>query len=244
MPRPPCSRFCPRRGGGSARCIPASAEGGMRASTARRGGVSKRAGGVPKSWKDVILQAPPTSMWGNPFFAAERNESMSSNLDYSALDLEVLTAKALPATEYKPIYGTWRRDNGKVATDTLGYDAAYGFWKVGSGRIGDPAREESVRAHYRVMWRRMAATTGERTLISAIYPPGTAHVHPVHSMGLPDRPASELVAAAASMSSLLSDFIIRSTVSGDIFMSAVGRLSQIPPDHPPLPRPRSSAPSA
>src|SRR5699024_6112776 len=58
--------------------------------------------GAPDSWKDVILQGPYFHV-GNPF-AAERNETMSSNLDYSALDLEVLPASAIPTTEYKPLY--------------------------------------------------------------------------------------------------------------------------------------------
>src|SRR5699024_4613613 len=91
--------------------------------------------------------------------------------------------------------------------------------------------ETPVRDHYRVMWRRMAATTGERTLISAIYPSGTAHVHPVHAIGFPADDSSTLVRVEATMMSLLSDFIIRSTVSGDIFGSAVDRMPLIPDTH-------------
>src|SRR5699024_1517264 len=67
--------------------------------------------GAPDSWKDAILQGPYFHV-GNPF-SAERNETMSSNLDYSALDLEVLPAPAAPATEYKPLYETYRAKSGE-----------------------------------------------------------------------------------------------------------------------------------
>src|SRR5699024_12279494 len=66
--------------------------------------------GAPDSWQDVILQGPYFHV-GHPF-AAERNETMSSNLDYSALDLEVLPASAIPATEDKPLYETYRAKTG------------------------------------------------------------------------------------------------------------------------------------
>lgn len=51
---------------------------------------------------------------------------------------------------------------------------------------GREVREEivSARGFYRIAWRRMAANTGEPTLIPAITPPGTAHAHPVHTFGL------------------------------------------------------------
>src|SRR5699024_3834327 len=48
--------------------------------------------GVSSRWRDVILQGP-YFLVGNPC-ASERNESMSSNLDYSAVDLEVLSRSA------------------------------------------------------------------------------------------------------------------------------------------------------
>src|SRR5699024_5716105 len=63
--------------------------------------------GAPTSWRDVILQGPYFHV-GTPL-VAERNRTMSSNLDYSSHDLEVLPASAIPATEYKPIYGEDRK---------------------------------------------------------------------------------------------------------------------------------------
>src|SRR5699024_9026036 len=154
--------------------------------------------GAPTTWNDVILQGPYFHV-GNPF-ASERNETMSSNLDYSARDLERLTESAIPATEYKPIYGTRRLESGEVVEDTLSYDTSYGWWQAGMGVIGDPVREVRVRDFYRLMWRKMAATTGERTFIAALFPPGTAHIDGVASFGFPSAAQSTLIGVAAGTS--------------------------------------------
>ncbi|MGO2314023.1 MAG: restriction endonuclease [Brachybacterium tyrofermentans] len=202
---------------------------GWNETTDRAKGYFESSWGTPKSWREVILQGPYFHV-ATPF-ATERNESMLSNRDYSALDLEVLPSTAIPATEYTPIYGEKTTASGELVPDTSTYDRAYGSWVLERDNEGKSKRTTPVRDHYRVMRRRMAATTGERTLIPAIYPPGAAHVHPVHSLGFSPAEVGSLAAAAGAMSSLLGDFVIRSTVSGDIFMSAINRLPQIPNTH-------------
>lgn len=185
---------------------------------------------VPDSWKDVILQGPYFHV-GNPF-AAERNETMSSNRDYSTLDLEVLPASAIPATEYKPLYETYRAKSGEQVESKVGYDTAYGWWQVGAGTEGDPVREVRVRDHYRVMWRTMAASTGERTLTPAMFPPGAAHVDLVCSFGFPHAGARGLVVAAGSMSTLLADYFIRSTTGKHIRSPEARRIPIATSEHP------------
>ena len=77
---------------------------------------------------------------------------MLHNQDWSTVDLETLAPDAIPVTSYKP------RGNRSR------YDADYTHW-------GDD-KSIAARDHYRVAWRKMAANTGERTLISGIIPPG------------------------------------------------------------------------
>src|SRR5690606_18668110 len=186
--------------------------------------------GVPESWKGVILQGPYFHV-GNPF-ASERNETMASNRDYSALDLETLTESAIPATEYKPLYGEKKNSDGQVVADTSVYDAAYGTWRYQVDRGGKTVTEKTpIRDHYRLAWRAMAATTGERTLISAIFPPGFGHVNAVQSMGLPGAPLAGLALSAASSSSLISDFLIRSSVTGTTYPASFSRMPNIPRGH-------------
>ncbi|MDQ2845589.1 MAG: class I SAM-dependent DNA methyltransferase [Actinomycetota bacterium] len=161
-------------------------------------------------WENAILQGPNLFV-ATPLYKSP-NPSMQNHLDWAATDFEALETDALPVTAYKP--------TGERAV----YDAQYTHW----GEHG----EYPARSYYRVAWRRMAANTGERTLILAIIPPGAAHVHPVTSAGMPDGPNRALVAVAGTLSTLLSDFSIRSSPKGDIHGSTINRLAMAPLDHP------------
>lgn len=177
----------------------------------RKKGRFKTQWGEPSSWDDVILQGPSFFV-GNPYYKGP-NSTMKSNKDWSEIDLEALEADAVPVTSYKPI-----RD-GK-------YDQLYTHWDLPNGdRV-------AARDYYRIAWRRMAANTGERTLIPAILPPSAAHVDGVFSLALPTRNASDLVLLLGSLSSLLSDFSVRVAPKSDIRAGTVERLPLPDPDHP------------
>lgn len=147
--------------------------------------------GRPSSWRDVILQGPHLFV-STPFYKAP-NRTMSSNKDWSAVDLESLSSDAVPITSYKPI------------GDRARYDSSYTHW----GDEHLPARD-----YYRVAWRRMAANTGVRTLIPAVLPPGAAHVDGVQSAKA--NAAWQTLLLAAVMSSLVLDFRVRASPKGDI----------------------------
>lgn len=161
--------------------------------------------GAPDSWDDVILQGPHFHV-GNPFYK-QPNATMKHNQDWSSVDLEHLAPDAIPVTSYKPIH------DGE-------YDAQYTTWEA----QGEPV---SAREFWRVSWRMMAATTGERTLIPIMTPPRVAHPNGVHSMGLPDGNVADVVLAAGSMSSLLADFSVRATPKSNIYPSIITGLPRI-----------------
>lgn len=158
--------------------------------------------GTPDSWDEVILQGPhlfvSTPMYKSP------NSTMLHNQDWSATDFETLAPDAIPVTSYKP------------AGDRARYDAAYTHW--GESR-SDPARK-----HYRVAWRRMAANTGARTLVSAIIPPGAAHVHPVYSFTLPGESLRELARVQSYLSALVLDASVRSVPKSEILFGTINRM--------------------
>lgn len=158
--------------------------------------------GVPATWQDVIMQGSHFFV-GLPFYKGP-NPTMLSHRDWSLLDLETLDSSAVPVTSYKPRGGGLR------------YEVGYTHW-------GDK-RDIPARDFYRVAWRRMAANTGERTLISAIVPPGAAHVHPVHTLGLPGGQSRSLVRVAGSLSSLVSDFAVRAVPKSEILYSTIQRM--------------------
>jgi hypothetical protein len=160
--------------------------------------------GRVNSWKDAILQGPHLFV-SNPFYKSP-NESMLHNQDWSLIDLETLEADALPVTAYTP------------TADLTKYDAGYTHW--GTKRL--PARE-----YYRVAWRNMAANTGERTLIPAIIPPGSAHINAITSLGAPYGDAAQLAAIVGFLSSLIVDTSIRVAPKSTITARTIQRLPAV-----------------
>ena len=159
----------------------------------------------PASWEDAILQGPhlhvSTSLYKQP------NQTMRSNKDWASIDLEALPPSAQPVTQYKP------------AGDRTTYDRLYTHWD------SSPARD-----HYRIAWRNMAPITGERTLAAALIPPGAAHVHTVASAAPLDSIHSLIIAQAVA-SSLLADFMTRSSGRGHIHAHDFNRLFVLFPQH-------------
>lgn len=163
----------------------------------------------PVSWDDAIVQGPHLHV-GNPLYKSP-NPTMMHNLDWSSVDLESLAPDAQPVTAYKP------------AGDRAVYDSAYGTWD------GVP-----VRDHYRVLWRAMAANSGERTLIPAIVPPGSSHVHTVSGAG--GGTVRDLVLLSGVLSSLLADFGVRAVPKSALTFDVLGRLPMPDPEHQLIPR--------
>ena len=159
----------------------------------------------PTSWDDAILQGPHLYV-STPLYK-QPNESMKHFLDWTSTDLEALSKSAQPITQYKP------------AGDRATYDRLYTHWN------NSPARD-----HYRIAWRRMAPLTGERTLASAIIPPGPAHIDALFS-ATPET-VSDTPLVAAALSTLLSDLLIRAGASTNIRERAVSRLPLPPASSP------------
>ncbi|QUY61902.1 DNA methyltransferase [Gulosibacter molinativorax] len=173
---------------------------GWNETTDRQKGRFDVAWGPAASWDDVILQGVHLHV-AHPFFKSP-NETMKHNQDWTRVDLETLAPDALPVTSYKPY-----RD--------AAYDAQYTHWG-----------EKSAREYFRFAWRNMAANTGERTLIGAVVPPGTAHINAVTSIGDPDsNSSSRLIELGGVFSSLISDMQLRLVPKSTITAATVGRLS-------------------
>lgn len=175
---------------------------GWHESADRRRGRFELKWGAPRAWDDVILQGPHFHV-GNPFYK-QPNPTMKHNQDWSSVDLEHLPPDAIPVTSYKPIH------DGE-------YDMQYTHWDLNGEVV-------AARDFYRIAWRRMAANTGERTLIPAVIPPGSAHVNAVYSWGLDDGVS---LAGMAVVFSLLGDFSVRSSLKSEISSSVVSRLPRV-----------------
>ena len=168
--------------------------GGWNETTDRRKGYFDVEWGHPEKWSDAILQGPHLGV--SLTMQKQPNPTMKHNQDWSFIDLEAMPEDFIPATAYKP-----QRD---VKPN---YNADYGTWEFDGEQI-------RVADTYRVAWRRMAATTGFRTVYPALIPPGAKHVHPVYAAGhsQPDR----TVLAGAVASTFLSDFFLRSRGGAEV----------------------------
>jgi hypothetical protein len=129
---------------------------------------------------------------------------MLHHQDWTATDFEALVPDAIPATSYKP------------RGDQAAYDAAYTHWDVDGEVV-------AARSQYRLAWRRMAANTGERTLIAALVPPGPALIQTVGCAAAVATPRNTVL-AAGTLQSLLADFAVRVTPKADILFSTIERI--------------------
>ncbi|MFT4086121.1 MAG: class I SAM-dependent DNA methyltransferase [Gordonia sp. (in: high G+C Gram-positive bacteria)] len=166
--------------------------------------------GAPDSWNEVILQGPHFHV-ATPFNKTP-NSTMKNNLDWSPVDLETLAPDAIPATSYKPIGSIDR------------YNADYTSWDVPDEN--GIVRNVRARDEYRIAWRMMAASTGERTLISILLPVGSAHIHGISAIALPDA-HSLLPSTGAILCSIVADFIVRAVPKAVISAGAVGKIPRI-----------------
>ena len=83
-------------------------------------------------------------------------------------------------------------------------------------------RQKKVTEYFRLAFREMLAISGERTLLGAIIPKGSAHIHSVHSVAFKERTA--LLAIGVLTSTVVADFYIKSTGRGHL----LGLLESLP----------------
>ncbi|MCT2338226.1 Eco57I restriction-modification methylase domain-containing protein [Corynebacterium sp. p3-SID1056] len=156
----------------------------------------------PDSWDDVILQGPHLGV-STPMIK-QPNPTLKNNLDWSEVDLEAMPADFIPATAYQP-------DRRTKPT----YDVDYSAHQIDGEWIRD-------RDNFRFAWRKMAATTGFRTLIASLIPRGTALSGAAMS-GFAASP-EDTVLAGVIASSFLSDYIVRSTGVANIYAQTIESL--------------------
>lgn len=150
-------------------------------------GTIRRESQFPSSVDQWILSGPHVYV-ANPLFKTP-NDGCSTNRDYSPLDLTAIPIDYLPRTNYVPACDpdTYRSRTPRVT------------WKD----------EKLMTCFYRIAYRAMLSQPGERTLVSAIIPPGCSHINGVQSTAFATH--SELIGAAYVCTSIVSDFFIKTT---------------------------------
>lgn len=159
----------------------------------------------PVSASELVLSGPHFFL-ANPFSKTPRQRCTGSS-NYDVLDLESLPDGYLPRTNYRPL------------EDSKEYERR--IPRVSWISDGDTT-ERLMTDFFRHVHRRSINWSNERTSICVIAPPQTAHIDGVFSIAF--RRQSDLISFSGALSSLLFDFLIKSTGKGDMRGDLVDKL--------------------
>lgn len=172
---------------------------------AQNDGTIKRETGFKKNGIPQIISGPNFHV-GNPFYKTP-NASCKQKEDF-----EVINLKEIP-DNYRP------RNNYSPALATHEY----------LSRL-PRCRWDTHKTHvdfYRLAFRRMINLNSERSLIAAIVPPGVAHVHTVTSAAFVRD--VDVVSAAATTFSIVSDFIMKISGVSDFHNNVLANFPLVDP---------------
>ncbi|MCQ9179862.1 hypothetical protein KMT30_12675 [Streptomyces sp. IBSBF 2953] len=203
----------------------------------------------PDRWRRVILKGTQLGV-ANPVF--KRHDANSN--DPHGADLVALAPDFVPDTAYVRAHDRNRayladqerwidyrvlarlRASDKAmahARRKVAHDDRIPEEQVAAAQIDavlvQRARRRYVTFH-RLAWRKMIAPNTERALYAALVPPGTAHIHAVHSLAMPNLRLTALV--AGFWASLPLDYFLRATGRGDLQVKGARVMPAPTSDHP------------
>jgi len=161
--------------------------------------------GFPASPEDWVLSGPHFFV-ANPFHQTPMRVC-NTHRAYEKPDLETLPDDYLPRTNYCPM-----ADRAEYLRRTP---------QVGWVEEGE-TRGRAVTEFFRYMNRRRISASMERTLISTVVPPGTAHINTVISLIF--RKNSRLADLMGCTASVVFDFFVKSTGLPDLWATTLERL--------------------
>lgn len=165
---------------------------------AQKDGTMRRNVHFPNRALEIIYSGP--HFWvANPLFKTSRRVC-ELNSDYDPIDLTEIDSTYRPRYNYEP------------ACDDVEYIS----------RMPETEWGQKNADNYRIIMRNMLGQGGERTLVSAIAPPNSGHVHAVYEIGF--KKWRDTVYFAGLMSSLPYDFYIKTTGKSSGGISLVGAL--------------------
>lgn len=152
----------------------------------------------PDSTVDAIISGPHIGV-SNPLFKSSRS-ICKLNSDYDNIDLTNISSNYIQRVNYTPF----------CSIDDYFLREPKTYW------------DTSYHEAYRLVMRRMLNQGGERTLISALLPPGMGHIHTIFGLAVSDKNIISLL--AATFSSIPFDFYVKSTGKSDILFDLASKL--------------------
>ncbi|MGC8490205.1 MAG: Eco57I restriction-modification methylase domain-containing protein [Syntrophobacteraceae bacterium] len=165
-----------------------------------KGSTIRRETRFPKSVDEWVLSGPHFFV-GNPFYKTPRSQCRL-NSDYDVLDLTELPDDYLPRTNYVPACdaGEYLRRTPKAP------------WE----------NERPVSGFFRLINREMLSQSGERTLLTGIFPPGVGHVNTCLATCFQDN--QHLIDFFCLSLSIPIDFRVKTTGMGHANVSLISQL--------------------
>lgn len=157
---------------------------------------------------EMIYNAPQFYV-SNPIYQTPKEVSLKKG-DFNIVDLEKISDEYIQRTKYLPLVGNYRSLS------------AFNAFVIGQDENGSDVYD-SLLDHYKVGFRKMVNLSGERSLICAVLPRRTAHIHGVISISFLDR--NYTVDMAALCSSIVMDFYWKTIATQNITES---RLATFP----------------
>lgn len=152
----------------------------------------------PESLQDTIYSGPHIGV-ANPLFKTSRTICVL-NSDYDNIDLTYVGEDYVQRINYSP----------KCDIDEY------------SDRVPKDTSGNSTTSYYRIAARKMLNITGERTLICAIIPPGTAHTNGL--IGFEFAELDSLLCSAGTFASIPFDFFIKVMGKANLYGDNAGKL--------------------
>ncbi len=165
-------------------------------------GIIKRNTAFPGGLEDLIISGPHI-FTANPIYKTPRRICTEKG-HYDPIDLEVIPDDYVPRCNYFPL----------ISPDQYNKKSTKASW----------GKQEAVYKHFRCVSRFMLSQGAERTLVSALVPPGIGHINTCISFAFEN--TSNLLAMASGLSSIPLDFYVKSTGRGN--MSAIAKTLPIP----------------
>ena len=162
---------------------------------AQENGTIKKHEHFPEDCYSYIVTGPVIGL-GNPVYQAAKEECNTHHA-YDLVDIERIPDHYIQRVKYEP--SCTREDY---------YRSAPNLWD-----------STSYLDRYKILTRRRLNQSGSRTLVSALYPPQTGHVHTV--LGTECSSDSLLLALLGEMCSLVFDGFIKITGKSDVYFDTV-----------------------
>jgi hypothetical protein len=148
---------------------------------------------------EMVYNAPHFYV-GNPYYKTPRAQCKNKG-DYDTLDIQTLEENFSPRSNYRPLYSI------------SDYKDLFKGFQCGQDDEGKPIYDDWID-YYKVGFRKMINQAGERSLICAVLPRRTAHIHGVISVTYRD--GYNTVDMAALCASIIMDFYLKTIAAQNL----------------------------